>query len=91
MFIFSPLPFSLPSFLPFPSMEEGAMEKKKVNHNYGSSLTSLKVINILFFPNLCTIYPKYIQNFPGSEWKHFAKCFTSLLENFLCFSEVPWV
>ena len=59
MFIFSPLPFSLPSFLPFPSMEEGAMEKKKVNHNFGSSLTSLKVINILFFFQICA---QYIQN-----------------------------
>lgn len=61
MFIYSPLPFSLPSFLPFPSMEEGAMEKKKVNHNYGSSLTSLKVINILFFKfmhNISKIYTK---------------------------------
>ena len=53
MFIYSPLPFSLPSFLPFPSMEEGTM-----THNYGCSLTSLKIINIIFFK----VYAQYIQN-----------------------------
>ena len=53
MFIYSPLPFSRPPFLPFPSMEEGTM-----NHNYGCSLTSLKIINIIFFK----VYAQYIQN-----------------------------
>ena len=86
-----PTSFFTPLFSSFSKYGGGGYGKKKVNHNYGSSLTSLKIINIIFFQNLCTIYPKYIQNFPRSKWKHFAKCFTSLLENFLCFSKVPWV
>lgn len=58
MFIYSPLPFYSPLFFLFQVQRRGLWKKKKVNHNYGSSLTSLKIINIIFFK----IYAQYIQN-----------------------------